>query len=60
MSNNDKHDLEQAKRHAEEAAKRLFGNRTKEENDALKNAKTVGSPKNLVTHDSDESLDESK
>ena len=60
MSNNDQHNLEQAKQHAKEAAKRLFGNRTKEENEALKNIKTIGSPENLVKGDSDDSLDESK
>ena len=60
MSNNDQHDLEQAKEHAKEAAKRLFGNRTKEENDALKNIKIIGTPKNLVDHESEESRDESK
>lgn len=60
MSNNDQHNLEQAKQHAKEAAKRLFGNRTKEENEALKNIKTIGSPENLVKRDSDDSLDESE
>lgn len=60
MSNNDQHNLEQAKKHAKEAAKRLFGNRTKEENDALKNIKIIGSPKNVVDHEPDDSRDESK
>ena len=40
----EKDNIEEAKQTAEEAAKRLFGNRTKEQEEALRNVKTIGSP----------------
>ena len=47
----EKDNLEKAKQTAEQAAKRLFGNRTKEQEAALRNIKTVGSPENTVKSD---------
>lgn len=44
----------EAKQYAKEAAKRLFGNRTQEENEALERIKTLGSPENLIKPDSDD------
>ena len=35
-------------------AKRLFGNRTQEENEALERIKTVGKPENLIMQDADD------
>lgn len=46
-------DREAAKKHAQEAAKRLFGARTAEQDKALKDVKTIGSPDNLVASDDD-------
>ncbi|RYY01729.1 MAG: hypothetical protein EOO53_16005 [Gammaproteobacteria bacterium] len=55
MSKDDQTNKELAKQHAKNAAKRLFGNRTKEEDEALRNIKIIGSPENLVESDSEES-----
>lgn len=52
MSNNKK-DTD-ANNYAKEAAKRLFGNRTQEENEALERVKTVGKPENLIKPDADD------
>lgn len=41
------------KNYAKEATQ-LFGNRTQEENEALDRIKTLGSPENLITPDSDD------
>jgi|GEM_PF-5374628 len=54
MSKNDQNHLELAKQHANEAAKRLFGKRTPEVEEALKKVTTIGNPKNLIGSDSDE------
>lgn len=53
MTSKDELNREAAKKHAQEAAKRLFGNRTEEQNKALKDIKTIGSPKNTVKTDSE-------
>lgn len=44
----DKEQSDKASKAAEAASKRLFGNRTPEQEEALKNVQTIGSPKNLV------------
>lgn len=49
----DKKDTE-AKQYAKEAARRLFGNRTQEENEALERIKILGSPENPIKPDSDD------
>lgn len=52
MAANDGINKELAKAHAKEASKHLFDKRTKEQNEALRNVKTIGSPENLVSkHD---------
>ena len=53
MSKNDDTNREAAKKHAQESAKRLFGHRTDEQNKALRNVKTIGSPENIIKPDSD-------
>ena len=53
MSKNDQNNFEQAQQHAAEAAKRLFGNRTTEVEEALKKVTTIGHPKNLIEPEAD-------
>jgi hypothetical protein len=43
-----------AKNYAKEAAKRLFGNTTQEEDEALERVKTLGTPENLIKPDADD------
>ena len=40
-----------AKENAKKSSKNLFGGRTKEQEEALKKIKTIGSPENLVKPD---------
>lgn len=60
MKKDDQTNKDLAQQHAKDAAKRLFGKRTKEQNEALRNVKTIGSPENLVKRDSDDSSHESQ
>lgn len=60
MNKNDQINKELAQEHDKEAAKRLFGNRTEEQNEALRNVKTIGSPENLIKSDSENSSDNDK
>ena len=53
MKNKDDANRDAAKKHAQEAAKRLFGHRTEEQNKALEDVKTLGSPKNTTKRDSE-------
>ncbi|UUA71120.1 hypothetical protein [Cellvibrio sp. QJXJ] len=53
MSKNDGINKEASKKQAQEAAKRLFGNRTDEQNKALRDVKTIGSPANTIKPDSE-------
>jgi hypothetical protein len=53
MKNKDKANREVAKEQAQEAAKRLFVHRTEEQNKALEDVKTLGSPKNIIKRDSE-------
>ncbi len=60
MNKNDQINKELAQQHAKDAAKRLFGKRTKEQNEALRNVKTIGSPENLIKPDSENPSDSPK
>lgn len=53
MNNKDDANHEAAKKHAQEAAKRLCGHRTGEQNKALEDVKTLGSPDNTIKRDSE-------
>lgn len=54
MNKDDQQLREAAKKQAQEAAKRLFGTRTDEQNKALKDVKTIGSPENTIRPDDDD------
>lgn len=53
MKNKDDANRDAAKKHAQEAAKRLFGHRAEEQNKALEDIKTLGFPKNTIKRDSE-------
>ena len=52
--NDEEKRLKKAKEIAEKSSKRLFGNRTKGQEEALKNIRTIGSPENLVRPDKED------
>jgi hypothetical protein len=56
MNKEEQLNKELAKKHAQDAAKRLFGTRTKEQNKALQDLKTLGSPDNLITPDEEDEV----
>ncbi|MES2822937.1 MAG: hypothetical protein V4732_05000 [Pseudomonadota bacterium] len=53
MKKDDQINKELTQQQAKDAAKRLFGKRTKEQNKALRNIKTIGSPDNITKQDSE-------
>lgn len=55
----DKERSDKARKAAEAASKRLFGNRTPEQEEALKNIQTIGSPENLIEPTKEDEDDES-